>query len=402
MPWPVLLTHPLAILGALALCVVAAELLARHTWLRHGGTALTVIVLTAVLANLRIIPSSTGDVPLYSALFFEISWMAIFLLLLEVRLLEVVKAGRQILILFALAVLSTTLGAWVGVRLAGGAEVFGEHLPVLAGMFTATYTGGSANFVAIASQYRMTDGVLLAGANAVDAGMTTVWMAVTVVVPRLLLRWRPELAAGRMLSGERGGSPVDRDLKAELVEEIEQDSETLHPLDLGILLALAAFSVRLSIVGAEWFESVTGFALPGILILTSLALLLAQLPRVQRLRGGRTLGLFGVYLFLAVIGALCDLEALRESGAVGLGLLVMVCVLLLVHGAVVFGSAVALRLDPDTAAVASQASIGGGTSALALARSLGRSDLVLPAILIGALGNGVGTYLGVMVVTLLS
>ena len=52
------------------------------------------------------------------------------------------------------------------------------------------------------------------------------------------------------------------------------------------------------------------------------------------------------------------------------------------------------KIDPVTASVASQANVGGGTSALALARSLGRSDLVLPAILVGALGNAVGTYLG--------
>jgi uncharacterized membrane protein len=49
------------------------------------------------------------------------------------------------------------------------------------------------------------------------------------------------------------------------------------------------------------------------------------------------------------------------------------------------------------AAVASQANIGGGTSALALARSLGRRDLVLPAILVGSLGTALGTYLGLAV-----
>ncbi|MEM9456015.1 MAG: DUF819 family protein [Myxococcota bacterium] len=61
-----------------------------------------------------------------------------------------------------------------------------------------------------------------------------------------------------------------------------------------------------------------------------------------------------------------------------------------VHGALVFGVTRLLRLDPDVAAVASQANIGGGTTALALARGLGRGDLVLPAILVGSLGTFVG------------
>jgi uncharacterized membrane protein len=48
--------------------------------------------------------------------------------------------------------------------------------------------------------------------------------------------------------------------------------------------------------------------------------------------------------------------------------------------------------------VASQANVGGATSALALARSLGRSDLVLPAVLIGSLGNALGTFIAFWVV----
>lgn len=67
----------------------------------------------------------------------------------------------------------------------------------------------------------------------------------------------------------------------------------------------------------------------------------------------------------------------------------------------VFGGGAVLKLDPAVAAVASQANIGGGTSALALARSLDREDLELPAILVGSLGNALGTYLGFLAVVLL-
>ena len=109
------------------------------------------------------------------------------------------------------------------------------------------------------------------------------------------------------------------------------------------------------------------------------------------------LGLFFVYLFLAVIGAFCELAALGQIGDLAWALLVLVTVIVLVHGVLVFGAAAIFKLDMDVAAVASQANIGGSSSALALAKSLDRMDLYLPGILVGALGNGLGTYLGFLV-----
>jgi uncharacterized membrane protein len=135
---------------------------------------------------------------------------------------------------------------------------------------------------------------------------------------------------------------------------------------------------------------------PAALVLTTVALVLAQVPAVQRLRGTRFLGLFAVYLFLAVIGALCDLGSLARMGRLALVLLAFVSITIAVHAAITFGAARLLKIDVDAASVASQANIGGSTSALALARSLGRGDLELPAILVGALGNALGNYLGFM------
>ena len=181
----------------------------------------------------------------------------------------------------------------------------------------------------------------------------------------------------------------------EIVEAQDgMDAESVRPIDLALLLALGAAAIWISDRASEWIELVAGVPVPSILILTTLALALAQLRPVQRLRGTMLCGWFIVLLFLAVIGALCDVAALQQIGLLGRQLMLFVTVIVLVHGVIVFGIGTLLRVDPTMIAVASQANIGGSTSALALAKSFGRSDLMLPAILIGALGNAAGTYLG--------
>jgi uncharacterized membrane protein len=151
-----------------------------------------------------------------------------------------------------------------------------------------------------------------------------------------------------------------------------------------------------------YLDESLGIDIPATLILSSIALALAQAPAVQRLRGARLLGLLAVYLFLAVIGTLCDLQALLRMGDLAPVLGGFVAVLVFTHGVIVFGVARLFKFDLETAAVASQANIGGATSALALARSLGRGDLELPAILVGSAGLALGNYLGFAMVWLLS
>ncbi|MCZ6596067.1 MAG: DUF819 family protein [Planctomycetota bacterium] len=378
-------SDPIYILAVLAAFVALSEWLVRRTVLRHLGTALLVIVITAVAANLGAIPPYTDGVPLYDVLLSDGAYLAIFWLLLRVNLRDVLRAGRTIVVVFLAGSAGTVAGVLVAMRLVGGKETFGDLQNALGGMFVGTYTGGSINFNAVAVHYGVVqDGLLYAGATAVDAGMTTVWMAATLILPRVLARFWP-----RPRSAAEVASAADGPLLG-----LEEDTETLHPIDLGCLLALGAACVFLSRRAAGWAADALGWDVPAILMLTTLALVLAQFRVVRELRGARCLGMFGIYLFLAVIGALCDLEALAGLGALGFSLVIFVFIVVGVHGVVAFGAAALLRAPPEVAAVASQANIGGGTSALALARSLGRGDLVLPAILIGALGNALGTYLG--------
>ncbi|MFT4820924.1 MAG: putative membrane protein, partial [Candidatus Azotimanducaceae bacterium] len=58
------------------------------------------------------------------------------------------------------------------------------------------------------------------------------------------------------------------------------------------------------------------------------------------------------------------------------------------------------KQDWQLLAIASQANVGGQTTAIALCRTFNRPELFLPAILVGSLGNGLGTYLGFLVARL--
>ena len=389
--------HPTFILFVLAANVVVAELLARHTIFRHFGTTMTVLITTAITANLGIIPYT--DTPIYSGIFKYVAPMSIFWLLLGVNLRDLRKAGLSMILLFLIGSVGTVLGVVLAAWLVDGHQVFGELSRAVGGTYVGTYTGGSANFNAVALSYDINgkNPSLFAAMSAVDAFYTLVWMVVTFLVPKTWMKFRHK--EGTSVVAEQ---PLD-----DLPTDIEEDTETIHPLNLAVLFMAAAASLWISEVAAgwlssgltslaqNWWGSEASIAVPKILLLTTIALIVAQIPGAKKFfRGSQLLGMFAMYLFLAAIGAYCSISAIAQIGDLAITLLIFVGIVIAVHGAVTFAAAAIFRIDVHVAAIASQANIGGATTALGLARTLHRKDLALPAILVGALGYAVGTYLG--------
>ncbi|MDA0873587.1 MAG: DUF819 family protein [Bacteroidetes bacterium] len=375
------MSHSVYIIGVLSAVIFLTELMVRRTFMKHFGTALLVILVTALIANLGVIPTGSGSeaVPAYAFVFETVAPLAIFWLLLPVNLKDILKAGRSIILMFLFGSLATAIGVFVGMWVIDGAESIGPLYHAIGGMFVGTYTGGSVNFNALGLHYDvMKEGVLYGGAIVVDNITTTLWMVVTLAVPRLLIRFWPR----------RPGVEIAHVI-GEVTTGVDEDTETMHPVDLAVVMALGLGAVWLSERIAEAFPSI-----PSALFLTAIALVLAQIPGLSRLPGLKVMGMFAVYLFLCVIGAFCDVGAMQGLGQLGVSLLIFTLVTVTVHGVLVYGAAWAFRINPVVASIASQANVGGGTSALALARSLGREDLVLPSILIGSLGYAVGTFLG--------
>lgn len=372
--------NPIYVLTVLALMVLLSLYAAKTKWGKPFGAALLVIVFTAVVANLKLIPSASNSIPLYDAIFGYLAPISIFFLLLGANLKSIKKAGIPMIGLFLIGSLATVLGILVSWYVISPQNVLGEDGKILAGMLTGTYTGGSVNFNAVALAYDFQEkGVLYAGAIAVDNVVTAIWVVITIAFPVLLRRFFK-----------------DKKLSAVSEQEKEIETNTMDLKSLGWLLFIGLTSFLVAELISEILPNI-----PSIITLSTIGILLAQTSFVSKLRGGHTLGLYLVYLFLAVIGAYCELSAVVALKAIGLTLLSFTALAVLIHGLLIIVFGGLIFRDWDMVSIASQANVGGGTSAIALAETFNRKELILPAILVGTLGNALGTYLGFLVVSLL-
>jgi len=374
-------SNTIYVLAVLFLILILASQAAKTKWGKQVGASLLVIVFTAVAANLKLIPSASNSIPLYDSIFTYIAPISIFFLLLNVNLASIRKAGLPMIGLFLIGSVMTTLGILLAWIIISPENTLGEDARIIAGMLTGTYTGGSVNFNAIALEYDFQKkGVLYAGTIAVDNVVTTLWIIVTLTIPIFMHKiWK---------------SKKQDTAKAQPIAKRTESAIDMHSLVWLSFLGVAAFLV--SDLLSEYLPKV-----PFILILSTLGILLAQIPAVSKLKGSHTLGLFLVNLFLAVIGAYCELSAVSALKEIGVSLLLFTSIAVLLHGigTVLIGGL--FYRDWQMIAIVSQANVGGGTTAIALAETFKRNELILPAILVGTLGNALGTYLGFLVIYML-
>ncbi len=337
------------------------------------GASLLTLILGAAVSNLGLVPAAS---PIYDAIAGPVTALAIAWLLLSVNLADVRKAGPRMLKAFGLAVVGIPLGALVGALVF--ASRLGEDGWRLAGMFAGTYVGGSVNFVALGQGLELPDD-MWAGATAADALTTGIWMAATLVLPIWLARfYAPVPGELTKIEGAPGSTAA-------------ANHPFFAPAALSALDLAALVAVGLVLVTAADLTARLVPAVPSILWLTTYALILGHTRWFHRAEGALQLGTMLLHLFFVVIGIW---SRVSEIAAVGVTVFLFTLVVVGVQGLVVYGGGRLLRLDLGTLSVASQASVGGPPSALALAVAREWPGLVLPGIIMGLTGYAVGTYLG--------
>ncbi|MCH8143692.1 MAG: DUF819 family protein [Gemmatimonadetes bacterium] len=377
-----MIEDPFAVFLALAAVVfVAIQLERRVGVFRSLGAALVGILLAMLLSNIGILP---GTSPTYQFLMGTGVNLAIALILLSVDLGSVLKAGSGMLAAFGIGALGTAVGAITGGLLLSG--VVGPETWKLAGQFTGTYTGGGANFAALGRAFE-TSADLFSAATAADVIVTAVWMVACLAVPVLL---------GRSKQGQGEEAPVAGESSAEGQLTLERTLQSsVKPVSLSDTAALVAIAM-----GAVWGADQLAGLLPihEVLWLTTIVLILAQVPAVKALSGSALFGNYLLLLFLASNGAR---SVIANLVAMGPPVFYYAIITVALHGVVIFGIGRLARLDYATLAVASQANVGGAASAIALAGARGYTDQLVPGVAVGLLGYAVGNYLGFVVAAMM-
>ena len=372
----------LAIWAALA-GVVAFGLWSEKTGWGRRLTGVIVVLMTAfALSNLGVLPHEAA---VYSTVMSKFTPLFLALLLFRVDLKSLRKESAPTFIIFAVGAAGVVLGAVIAYAVA---PIDGPRAE-LAGMFAATYIGGSANFAVVGATLGVDDGEILAPAAAADTIVTIFYLLMLGALPgiaalRTFFTSRRENAAAGKTIGEKPSAPGWMDENLDLRATV-----------FSLFLALA-------IVGAaEWAQSLTEIRGVSILVITILAVTAATLAPswLRPAEGPFQLGMILMLMFFVALGASGSLSTLIASGP---SMLVFAGIVIGVHFIVIFSVGKLFKFDIAEIATASNACVCGPPTAAGMAADAGWDHMVTPGILVGSLGFAIASLVGVSVAGLLS
>ena len=116
------------------------------------------------------------------------------------------------------------------------------------------------------------------------------------------------------------------------------------------------------------------------------------------INGANELGTFLIYIFFVVIGVPASIPLILTQAPL---LLLFTAIIVIVNMVISLGFGKIFKFNLEEILLASNANIGGPTTAAAMAIAKGWNELIIPIILAGTLGYVIGNYAGIFMGQLL-
>ena len=391
------------VLMSVMMAAVAASIYLeqRYAWASRLSGAVIALLIALALVN-------TGIIPAHAVLYDDIVWgyvvpLAIPLLLLQTNIRRIWRETGRLLAIFLIGSVGTVAGAVIGCVLLRTSI---DGLPQVAAMMTGSYIGGGVNFTALADAFKVS-GTLVSSTIVAD----NLNMALYFLI----------------LLGIAGNSFFRRFYSHPLIDEVEQsgvseEGKTLAASywgrkdvslrDIAMCVTYAVVVVTISkFLGAtlstlvppdgSWLSKMGGTFLGSQYVwITLISMIFASVfeKQANSMNGAQEIGTFFIYMFFFVIGVPASImEILTNAPMLFVFCFIMVVVNMLFC---LIGGKI-LNFALEGILVASNANIGGPTTAAGLAISQGWTKLVGPAMLVGTFGYAIGTYIGIIVGSIL-
>lgn len=309
--------------------------------------------------------------------------VSLLILLVTVDIKAISRLGKTALIMFFAGSAGIVLGAPLVFLMFK--NIIGEQFWAGFGALSASWTGGSANMIAVKEAMNTPDAVFLPMVI-VDTIVPYVWMGILVAsvsLEPLYDRWnRSNKTVLNELSQRVSGVGFIKDKKMLW-------PSTILIVGGGLLLTLLTQTLAKCL--PEIKDVISTYAWTIIIVsILGIIFSLTPLKKIEQYDSSK-IGYFLLYFVLTTIGAKANISNIGSS----LILIMAGFVLVLFHAFVLVGVGKILRAPMFLVATASQANIGGVASAPIVAE-IYQPGLASVGLLLAVLGNIVGTYLGIL------
>ncbi|CAA0831010.1 Protein of unknown function (DUF819 [Striga hermonthica] len=328
--------------------------------------ALVSVLIGLAASNLGIIASEASA---YDVVLKFLLPLAVPLLLYRADMRRVIRSTGTLLLAFLIGSVATTVGTAVAFLLVPMRSL-GEDGWKIAAALMGRHIGGAVNYVAISEALEVSPSVLAAGLAADNVICAIYFTTLFALASKI---------------------PAETSTSAAGHNEETQSGDKLSVLQFSTALAVSFIICKSAIVLTKYF-GIQGGSLPAI---TAIVVILATVFPKQfayLAPSGEAMALILMQVLFAVVGASGNIRnVITTAPSIFLFALVQIGV----HLAIILGLGKMFGFELRLLLLASNANVGGPTTACGMATSKGWTSLIVPGILAGIFGIAIATFLGI-------
>ena len=353
-------------------------------WFGKLSGILVTMISMSILSMIGVVPVASNPsikVDVYDMVFSYFIPISIPMLLFSTNIKKIIKESGKLLVAYVIGAIGIVIGCFIAFNLID----LGEDAGNTAGVIAATLIGGSVNFIASAEILNFSTNPLFTATIAVDNLVSNLYTLFLFLTPSLIFLSRFFV----------------KPKKENLVDSSTNQTKENFPITLeriAVSLFIAALIAGMGRMIAPYLQQVLQTDLNlSLLLITIFAVAAANIfPKSLKALENTSfsLGMWMMYVFLAVIGASTNLEQIMSIGPV---VLLFYLTIMIFHFVFLLSFAKLFKLDVYEVVISSAANIMGPSVAAPMAASMGQKKLVTPGILVGILGYVIGTFIGVTI-----